>query len=141
MAKAPKLDCSCVIDTSGLHAIANASGNLQATLLAKLKDGTIGVPSWTWQEFKIAFEGEADDLAPHITKRLQFSPQINVRAARIAEELNLGFSHGAYDSHVELFSASIAINKGYTVLTSDDNLDAYDGMGCDVKDLQTWIGS
>src|SRR5581483_7582233 len=109
MAKSEKPDCSCVIDTSGLHAIANASGNLKATLVAKLEDGTIGVPSWTWQEFQSTYEDEAATLAPHITKRLQFSQQISVRAARITEQLDLGFSRGAYDGHVELFCASIAI--------------------------------
>jgi hypothetical protein len=141
MAKDPKPDCSCVIDTSGLHSIANASGNVKAALLAKLEDGTIGVPSWTWQEFKNVFDDEAAILAPHITKRLQFSPQINVRAARIAEDLDLGFSLGPHDNHVELFCASIALNKGYVVLTSASNLDAYDGMGCDVEDLESWIGN
>ena len=52
MAKKPESDCSCVIDTHGLHELATASGNLKATLIARLEDGTIGVPSWTWQEFK-----------------------------------------------------------------------------------------
>src|SRR4029078_4074746 len=139
MAKEPKPECSCVIDTNGLHAIATASGNLKTTLLAKLEDGTIGVPSWAWQEFQNAFDGEAADLAPHITKRLQFSPQVNVRAARISEELHLGFFRGAYDNHVELFCASMALNKSYTVLTSEDNLSTYADMGCDVQDLETWI--
>ena len=141
MAKKEKPDCSCVIDTSGLHAIANASGNLKAALIAQLEDGTIGVPSWAWQEFQNIFEDEAADLAPHITKRLQFSPQINVRAARITEELDLGFSRGAYDNHIELFCASTALNKGYTVLTSTDNLNVYGAMDCDVQDLETWIES
>jgi hypothetical protein len=141
MAKEAKPDCSCVIDTSGLHAIANATGNLKAALLAKLEDGTIGVPSWTCQEFQTVFDDEAATIAPHITKRLQFSQQINVRAARIAEGLNLGFSRGAYDNHVELFCASIALNKGYMVLTSHDNLDVYDAMDCEVRDLETWIES
>jgi hypothetical protein len=141
MAKEMKPDCSCVIDTSGLHAIANASGNLKAALLAKLEDGTIGVPSWTWQEFQAAFDDEAVTIAPHIAKRLQFSPQINARAARIAEGLNFGFSRGAYDNHIELFCASIALNKGYIVLTSHDNLDVYEAMDCDVQDLETWIES
>lgn len=139
MANAVKPDCSCVIDTSGLHAIAIASGNLKATLLSKLEDGTIGVPSWTWQEFQTAFDDEAATIAQHITKRLQYSPQVNLRAARIAESLNLGFSRGAYDTHVELFCASIALNKGYKVLTSNDNLDVYNAMNCDVQDLETWI--
>jgi hypothetical protein len=141
MAKGTRTDCSCVIDTSGLHAIAIASGNLKAALLAKLEDGTIGVPSWTWQEFQTAFDDEAMIIAPHITKRLQFSPQVNARAARIAEGLNLGFSRGAYDNHVELFCASIAVNKGYKLLTSIENLDAYNSMGCDVQDLESWIES
>lgn len=141
MAKKAKPDCSCVIDTSGLHAIATASGNLKAALIAKLEDGTIGVPSWTWQEFQNLFEDDAAAIAPHITKRPQFSPQVNARAARITEQLNLGFSWGAYDNHIELFSASIALNKGYTVLTSNDNLGAYENMGCDAQDLETWIES
>lgn len=141
MAKEPKPDCSCVIDTNGLQAIANASGNLKAALLAKLQDGTIGVPSWVWQEFQNLFEEEAAALSTQIIKRLQFSPHVNVRAARITEELNLGFSLGAYDNHVELFCASIAINKGYTVLTSSENVGAYDRMGCDVQDLENWIES
>jgi hypothetical protein len=140
MAKEPEPDCSCVIDTSGLHATANASANLKAALIAKLEDGTIGVPSWTWQEFQSTYDDEAKALTAHITKRLQFNPQINVRAARITEKLNLGFSRGAYDNHVELFCASIAQNKGYTVLTSTENLDAYQDLGCEALDLEAWIG-
>jgi hypothetical protein len=50
MAKKPQSDCACVIDTSGLHELATASGNLKATLIARLEDGTIGVPSWAWQK-------------------------------------------------------------------------------------------
>ena len=60
MAKKPQSDCSCVIDTSGLHELATASGNLKATLIARLEDGTIGVPSWAWQEFKDLYEDEAE---------------------------------------------------------------------------------
>ncbi len=139
MAKEPKPDCSCVVDTNGLHAIANATGNLKPALLAKLADGTIGVPSWVSQEFHKIYKDEAAALSPQITKRLQYSPQVYARAARITEELDLGFSRGAYDNHVELFTASVAINKGYTVLTSADNVDAYDGMGCEVQGLESWI--
>jgi len=32
----------------------------------------------------------------------------------------------------------VALNKGYTVLTSADNVVAYDGMRCAVKDLAGW---
>ena len=139
MTKEVKADCSCVIDTSGLHAIANSSGNLKATLFARLENGTIGVPTWAWQEFRNLYEDEAAELSPHVAKRLQFNKQVDVGAARIAEESELGFSLGAYDNHVELFCASIALNKNYTVLTSSDNLSAYENMGCDAKDLEDWI--
>jgi transcriptional regulator with XRE-family HTH domain len=59
----------------------------------------------------------------------------------IAEDLDSGFSLGAYDNHVELFCASIALNKGYTVLTTTDTLGAYVGMGCNVQDLDTCVGN
>lgn len=139
MANKPESKCACVIDTSGLHGLATASGNLKATLIARLKDGTIGVPSWSWSEFKKLFPDEAAELAAHIAKRVPFSQPIHVRAARITEELRLGFSRGAYDEHVELFTASVALNKSYTVLTSIDNIDAYDGMKCKLKDLAEWV--
>jgi len=102
-------------------------------------DGTIGVPSWAWQEFKDLYEEEAKELAPHIVKRIQLSTHVEVRAARLTEELNLGFSRGAYDNHVELHTASIALNKGHTVLTSANNVIAYDGMNCTVTDLASWV--
>jgi hypothetical protein len=138
MAKKADADCSCVIDTSGLHQLATASGNLKATLIAALKDGTIGVPTWAWQEFKALYEEEAVELAVHIIKRIHFSERVNVRAARITEELNLGFSLGAYDDHVERYTAAVALNNSYTVLTSTDNVTAYTGMNCTVKELADW---
>ena len=63
---------------------------------------------------------------------------MQVRAARITEELDLGFSRGAYDEHVERYTAAVALNKSYTVLTSSDNVTAYDGMNCTVKELADW---
>jgi hypothetical protein len=138
MAKRPESDCSCVIDTSGLYELAMASGNLKAAVIARLEDGTIGVPSWAWQEFKDLYEDEAKQLAPHVIKRLQLTTQVEVRAARITEELNLGFSRGAYDSHVERHTAAVALNKGYTVLTSVNNVAAYHDMQCTVRDLAGW---
>lgn len=138
MAEEAKRGCSCVIDTSGLHRIATASGNLKVALLARLQDGTIAVPTWTWQEFRTLFDDEATAIEPHVTARLQFSTQVGVRAARITEDQSLGFSRGAYDNHVELFCASIALNKGFTVLTSADNLEVYDTMGCEAQDLESW---
>ena len=138
MAKKPESECSCVIDTNGLYALATASANLKATLIARLQYGTIAVPSWAWQEFKKLYEAEAADLAKSIVKRIQFSQAVHVRAARITEELELGFSRGAYDDHVELYTASVALNKNYTVLTSTDNVRAYDRMNCRVRDLAGW---
>ena len=138
MAKKSESECTCVIDTSGLHGLATASGNLKATLVARLEDGTIGVPSWAWKEFKRLYEEEATQLADHIVKRIQFSQTVQVRAARITEELNLGFSLGAYDEHVERYTAAVALNKNYTVLTSSDNVTAYHGMNCTVNDLADW---
>jgi len=139
MAKKPKSDCSCVIDTFGLHEIATASANLKGALIARLGDGTIGVPSWAWQEFQRLYEEEAEELSQHIVKRVAFNQRVHVRAARLTEELNLGFSLGAYDGHIELYTASVALNMRYTVLTSADNIGAYDRMGCLVKDLTSWV--
>ncbi len=138
MAKKAQADCSCVIDTNGLHELATASGNLKATLVARLQDGSICVPSWAWGEFKNLYEEEAAELVPHIVKRIQLSQPVAVRAAQITEELNLGFSRGAYDHYVERHTAAVARNKNYTVLTSSDNVGAYTGMSCLVKDLAGW---
>jgi hypothetical protein len=64
--------------------------------------------------FKGLYEEEAAELAEHIVKRIQFSVHVGIRAARITEELNLGFSLGAYDDHVERHTAAVALNKNYT---------------------------
>jgi hypothetical protein len=96
------------------------------------------MPVAAWQEFKKLYEEEASELTKHIVKRIQFSQSIHVRAAQITEELNLGFSLGAYDDHVERHTAAAALNKGYTVLTSSDNVAAYHGMNCATKDLASW---
>lgn len=138
MAKKPESACKCVIDTSGLHALAIASGNLKATLIARLEEGTVGVPSWAWQEFQKLYKEEATLLAEHIVKRIQFSQGVQVRAAQITEKLGLGFSLGAYDGYVERYTAAVAVNKNYTVLTSSDNVTAYQGMDCLVNDLEGW---
>src|SRR5690242_15962932 len=130
MAKEPKVECSCVIDTAGLHAVATASGNLKATLMARIKDGTIGVPSWAFQELRAAYEDDAKQLSPHIAKRFPLNVHVEVGAARITERLNLGFSRGAFDTHVERHTAALASIKSLTVITSPDNVSSYDGMGC-----------
>jgi hypothetical protein len=131
--------CKCVIDTHGLRHIAFASGNLKALFLAKLFDGTIGVPTWAWQEFQNNYEEKAAELETSISKRIRFNPAINVTVASITERMRLGFSLGAYDPHVERNCAAVAINKGLIVLTSETNLLAYSDMGCQVADLDDWI--
>jgi hypothetical protein len=138
MAKTGDSDWCCVIDTSGLHALATASGNLKATLIAALNDGTIAVPSWAWREFKKLYEEEAAEIDQHIVRRIAFSQRVHVRAAKITEELNLGFSHGAYDEHIERYTAALALNKNYMVLTSGDNVAVYNGMNCTVMGLADW---
>lgn len=131
--------CSCVIDTSGLRAVAKASGNLKSILLDKLKQGIIAVPACAWQEFQELYEDEAANLAPYITSKVILKRAIYAGAARIAEKLNSGFSRGAYDNHTELYTASIAINNDYRVLTSTDQVTEYKTMECDVSDLETWV--
>jgi hypothetical protein len=127
------------VDTSGLHAIAAASGNLQSILLGKLKSGVIGVPACGWKEFSELYEEEAAFLAPHVGNKIVMRKSTYVGAARIADKLNSGFPRGAYDNHVELYTASIASNNNYRVLTSLDQVGQYAMMGCDVVDIETWV--
>jgi hypothetical protein len=139
MAKMPASACSCVIDTSGLHGIATASANLQGALLARLADGTIGVPSWAWQELKDTYPEEAGFLANHVVKRFQYNAKVFARAAQITEAAGLGLSLGAYDQYVERYTAAAAHIHGLTVLTAPDNLDVYSGLGCTAADFVAWI--
>jgi hypothetical protein len=133
--------CSCVVDTNGLHAIAAASGNLQSILLSKLKSGIIGVPACAWQEFSELYEDEVAILAPHIGNKIVMKRSTYIGAARLAERLNSGFPRGAYDGHIELYTASIASNNGYSVLTSSDQISQYAGIDCDAVDIETWVGN
>jgi hypothetical protein len=139
MAKNKDDPCKCVIDTHGLRQIAFASGNLKTLLTAKLSDGTIGVPSWVWQEFQNNYEEKAAELAASISKRISFNQAVHITAANITERMGLGFSLGAYDPHVERNCAAVAINKSLIVLTSEAHLPAYRDMGCQVADLDAWI--
>ena len=131
--------CSCVVDTSGLHAIATASANLQSVLLDKLKSGVIGVPACAWQEFEELYEDEIAILGPYISSKIIMKRSTYVGAARIADKLNSGFPRGAYDGHVELYTASIASNNGCRVLTASDQVNQYAKMDCDVIDIETWV--
>lgn len=132
-------DCTCVTDTHGLHAIANASANLKAILLEKLQDGTIGVLAVAMREFAELYEDEAAELEPYVTTKITMTRAVRSGAARIADKLNSGFSRGPYDEHVELYTASIATSKGYRVITAAEQVQEYDGTDCDVVDLETWV--
>jgi hypothetical protein len=131
--------CSCVVDTDGLHGIANASGNLKGILLDHLKSGVIGVPVTAWQEFEELYEEEAATLKPFVTRRITMKRVYYVGAARIADKLNSGFPRGPYDDNVELHTASVASTNGYRILTSTVQVTVYEGMACDASDLETWV--
>jgi hypothetical protein len=118
--------CSSVIDTGGLHDIANATGNLKTVALNQLKNGAIAVPSWAWQELKETYPEEADQLLPYVTKRVIMKQAVSVGAARIADKLNSGFSKGPYDSHTGLFTAAVATNNGYRVITAVSEVSTYE---------------
>jgi hypothetical protein len=133
------VDCICVTDTHGLHAIASASANLKPILLEKLKDGRIGVLACAMREFTDLYKEEAEELEPYISTKISMTRAIRNGAARIADKLNSGFSRGPYDEHIELYTASTATSKGYRVLTAADQVQEYDGMDCDVVDLETWV--
>lgn len=133
-------DCACVVDTSGLHAIATASGNLRSVLINKLECGVICVPTCAWAEFEDLYDLEAEVLAPSVAKKIPTSKMATqVMAARIAEKLNSGFSRGAYDNHTEIYTAAIASSNSYRVLTSIDQLGRYASMGCAVVDIEAWV--
>jgi hypothetical protein len=134
-----KSGCTCVVDTSGLHEIATASSNLKPALLARLADGRIAVPTWAWQEFSDVYPEEAQEISDQISKRLRFNAKIEARAAQLTEINASGLSIGAYDDHVELYTASAAYTNGYTALTSPTNLSAYKNLHCEVRDLISWI--
>jgi hypothetical protein len=132
-------ECSCVVDTDGLHGIATASGNLKTILLEHLKNGLIAVPACALKEFEELYSDEAEELKPFIKTRIFLKKAFYVGAARIADNLNSGFPRGAYDDNVELLTASIASTKGYLVLTSPAQVTVYEEMECEVSDLESWI--
>jgi hypothetical protein len=104
-----------------------------------LKSGAIGVPACAWQEFSELYEEEVAILAPHIGNKIIMKRSTYVGAARIADRLDSGFPRGAYDNNTELYTASIASNGGYRVLTSSDQVSQYAGMECDSVDIETWV--
>jgi hypothetical protein len=132
-------ECSYIIDCSGLHEIASTkSDNLKSLYLGQLKNGIIAVPACVWIEFQELYNDEAAALAPYVAVKINLKRAYYVGAATITEKLNAGFSRGAYDSHTDLYTASIASIERYRVLTSSSQLKAYEAMDCEVSDLVVW---
>jgi hypothetical protein len=132
-------ECTCVVDCSGLHEIANLkSDNLKSLFLDQLKKGIIAVPACVWQEFQDLYDDEASSLELYVTIKINMKNAYCVGAARIADRLNSGFSRGAYDRQTDLYTASIAWREDYRLLTSTSQLTYYKGMGCKVSDLVAW---
>jgi hypothetical protein len=86
------------------------------------------------------YEGEAAQIEGYIAHKIIMKKSYHTGAARIADQLNSGFSRGSYDSETDLYTASIAFIEDMVVLTSESQLSYYDGMDCKVSDLGTWAG-
>lgn len=135
----PAAECMCIVDTDGLHRIANASGNLKGVLIDYLQSGLFGVPSCAWKEFEEVYEEEAAALKPFLATKIIMKKAYYIGAARIADKLDSGFPRGAYDDSVELVTASVAITNGYRILTSAAQVVVYEKMGCACSELETWV--
>lgn len=134
------LDCSCVIDCSGLHEIANTrSNNLRSFYLDQLLKGVIGVPTSVWQEFTDLYVEKSAEFEPYVARKIQLKKLYNVGAATIADKINSRFSRGPYDRHADLYAASICSIEGYTLLTTRSQLADYKKMDCcKIAELTTW---
>ena len=133
-------ECLCVVDCAGLHEIATTnSNNLKALYLNLLSSGKVGVPSCVWNEFKDLYEDEAAEIEGYVAHKINMKRSYHAGAARIADQLNSGFSRGSYDSETDLYTASIASIEDMVVLTSTSQLSYYDGMDCEVSDLGSWL--
>ena len=134
--------CSHIVDTRGLLAIADMGTNEKAAFKAALKDGSIAVPSVVWREFEDLYEEEAAELEPYITKKIRIKPAYNVGAASIADSAGTMLTQGPYDSHADLFTASICQIEGRTLLTSEDQAPYYKKLQCcSVIDLDDWLSA
>lgn len=119
-------DCLYLIDSNGLREIAfTRSNRLKAHCLDLLQKGVIAVPVCVWDEFEDAYDDEAAQISASISKKIATNKKYNAGAARIADKLNSGFSFNPYDRSTDLFTASIALSEGYTVITAETTLGFY----------------
>lgn len=125
----------CVIDADGLLAVATASGNIRSALLNKLRNGEIAVLACTWSEFSEIYEDEAALICDYVTTKIPLKKSITVGAARVAEDLNSGFSRGAYDRYTELYTAAFARLNDCPIFTSPAQYSRYGQMKCSVIDI------
>jgi hypothetical protein len=112
---------------------------LKPAFLEKLKSGEMAVLVCAFNEFSELYPEEAQELAPHIANKISMGKAVYTGAARIADKLNSGFARGPYDAHIELYTAAAATNKGLRIVTAAAQVREYDGMDCDVIDLETLI--
>ena len=124
-------DRTYLMDSSGLHELANTTSNRIRTLcLDYLSKGNIVVPIVVWQEFQQAFEDEAEQLAPYVTHKVKMKKAYLVGAASIADRSNPGFSLSPYDNQTDWYAAAICSIEGYVLLTTASQLYKYRKMKC-----------
>jgi hypothetical protein len=115
-----------IIDCHGLREIVKTKSNsLRSLCLGFLEQGIIAVPTCVWDEFKDAYDDEAESIANSIAKKISMNKRYNAGAARVADRLNSGFSASAADSTTDFFAASIAMTDGFTLITTSDQVPFY----------------
>lgn len=129
--------CIYLIDSHGLRAIAMTRSNrLKAHCLDLLQRGVIAVPNCVWDEFKEAYDDEAEDMGPAITTKISANKKYNAGVAKIADQLNSKFSVSPYDTATDFFAAAIAVSEGYTLITTTEQLTFYSSLNsCKAIDL------
>jgi hypothetical protein len=132
-------ECTHLCDCAALHEIAVASANVKPLYLDQLKNGSFGVPAQVLKEFRDLYEEEAAELVPQIAVVISLNKTYRAAAARIADSTRRGFPRRPYDGDTDLYTAAIALVKNYTIMTTTQQAPEYDGMGCQVTDLDTWV--
>ena len=123
--------CLYVIDTSGLHELANSTSNSLRTLcIDLLSTGKMVVPVCVWKEFASLFEDEAKQMAAHVQSKIKMKKKYHIGAAAIADKCNPGFPLSPYDNKTDWYAASISTTEGWTLVTASSQLTGYQKLGC-----------
>ena len=81
-------------------------------------------------------------MAPYVAKKLKIKTAYNIGAASIADSAGTMLTQGPYDSHADLFTASMCQVEGRVLLTSADQAPYYTDLKCcDVIDLGEWLSA